>query len=111
MIQILPHRVGAGDTFFSIFATRAGVSYYEWTSSNPNASVFHAHMLPPATTSRYGDVLEYVARAPPLVTPATSKHYYTFWINQDILIDWEEFRVVLIKAICKSKFNSVPVCR
>ena len=87
LIQIVPYKVCKAHHFIKQ-ATRAQVRYLEWTNQRIENTVFHQHFLPKGT-----DLKTFVASVE--CSNPDSEHFFSFWINQDTIVDLEEFSETL----------------
>eukprot|EP00047_Mylnosiga_fluctuans_P008195 m.257564 g.257564 ORF g.257564 m.257564 type:complete len:500 (+) comp20963_c0_seq1:12-1511(+) len=110
MIQIMPYKVGSGGDFFLGFAQRNAVHYYEWANTEATRTVLHGHHLPDSVLKEHGTVHKYVESVRAPVGPGGNPHYFTFWINQDTIVDWVSFETVLRRALCKGINKNFVEC-
>ena len=90
LIHILPYKVCEANFFISM-ARQANVRYLEWINTNIDNTVFHEHFLP--SGRKLKEFVDSVECAAP-----GSNVFFSFWINQDTIVDIEEFTVTLQEA-------------
>jgi len=93
MIQLMPHGVYRGGSFFSKPAASAGAQYMEWTNPDASASAFHWEFMGEDMQGKVGSMLK---RGDACCGDGT---FFSFWINQDTRVPVGEWRGLLERAL------------
>ena len=91
LVQVVPHALGGAEGFFRGPAEARGVRYYEIATPARAAAIAHGHFL-----KEPGRAEEHLAQGSGCCGAAT---YFSFFINQDVVVDVELARGVLLKAL------------
>jgi hypothetical protein len=95
ILQILTYNLKYKGAFAQV-ARENHVAYLEMAHSNVNTSLFHWEFVGERELKAAGGTKQaYLAKGSPA---GPSQETYTFWINQDIVVDIEAFKIELFKA-------------
>lgn len=86
IVQLMPYKVFGGPTFFAGPAKSYGVNYREWTNTDRSKTVPHWHFLSPNVDR---EALFQKGSG------SQGQEFFTFWINQDTVMNVNEFRNLL----------------
>src|SRR3546814_653269 len=93
ILQILTYHLNYKGAFASV-ARENHVSYLEMAHTNQSQSLFHWEFVgQPEIRAAGGTKEKYLAKGSPA---GPSMETYTFWINQDIVVNIEDFKVKLL---------------
>lgn len=81
--------------FFRGSIEGAGATYLEWTNQHRENAVLHAHIL---SDDRRANFEKVVAEGS---SSSNSREFFTFWINQDTIVDEHEFRELIKDALSR----------
>ena len=91
VVQIVPYQLSGADTFFRGTAEAHGVRYFEVPTSARESTIAHAHFL-----KEPEKVEEYLQQGSGCCGTQT---YFSFFINQDVVVDLAKARAVLTRAL------------
>ncbi len=91
IVQVVPYHLAGAETFFKGTATAHGVRYFEIPTHNRSSAIAHAHFLKEA--ERAEEFLEEGSGC------CGSSTYFSFFINQDVVVDAQGARGVLRDAL------------
>jgi hypothetical protein len=91
LVQVVPYHLAGAETFFRGTAAAHGVRYLELPTTSRAAAIAHAHFLKEA--GRAEEFLEEGSGC------CGSSVYFSFFINQDVVVDVEGARGVLREAL------------
>ena len=105
LVQLLPWNLGRRyKGAFAGVASGAGVSYLEYElPEHENASAFHWEYVARSELAKPGGRAAFLARRRREPGAISNQELYTFWINQDIIVDARGFSSVLAKALSKAR--------
>lgn len=101
LVELAPFRVNA-DSFFDSKARNAGQHYLRWNNKHPERTFLHWHFTSkqrfPTDADRAGATDPKEASS--LVGPGQGhgEDFFTFWINQDTVVDVDEWDELLTNA-------------
>eukprot|EP00771_Trimastix_marina_P002615 gnl/Trimastix_PCT/3757.p1 GENE.gnl/Trimastix_PCT/3757~~gnl/Trimastix_PCT/3757.p1 ORF type:complete len:638 (-),score=37.75 gnl/Trimastix_PCT/3757:67-1857(-) len=98
LVEITPYRTLLAGQVFTGETQGSRVVYIPLPHKNPQTSLYHWHFLPNQKT--YDQKQSYLEQG----CKQVNTEYFTFWINQDLHIDVEEYSQALGKAM-QSKVN------
>jgi hypothetical protein len=95
LVQVVPHALSGAEGFFRGPAEARGVRYYEIATPERAAAIAHGHFLKEPARAE-----EHLAQGSGCCGSAT---YFSFFINQDVVVDVDLARAVLLKALGSGK--------
>ena len=87
----MPYQLSGADAFFRGTAEAHGVRYFEVPTSARESTIAHAHFL-----KEPEKVEEYLQQGSGCCGTQT---YFSFFINQDVVVDLAKARAVLTRAL------------
>jgi hypothetical protein len=88
-LQLLPYKLEGGSSFFTRFAQDSGSRYIEWKNTKKENSLFHSHFLSETDRNNINRVVEGGS------SQSSQQTYFSFWINQDTVVDLDEWKELL----------------
>ena len=101
LVQVVPWKLAGAEQFFKGIAERRGVRYFEVHTVSRDAVIAHGHFL--KEPEKVEEILKKGSEC------CGQQTYFSFWVNQDVVVDLVEVEAALRKALgLKPSKSKVP---